>query len=263
MSNPERRVLEDLAAGRLTVDEARERLRNLSLRRVGEIALIDVERQRRSGLPEVIYGLKKTADDLVQIASSMLESSGFALVTRINREKLARIVAAFPDDVVQTWEYNDHNTVLIHRTDWRPESCSERIAVLTAGTSDIPYANETLAISKVMGVETVRFFDVGVAGIHRLIDPLRTIAESNVAAVVVFAGMEGALPTIVASLVDVPVIGVPVPTGYGLGGDGVAALMAMLQSCAPGLSVVNIGNGVGAGAVACLIARVCASRREA
>ena len=127
--------------------------------------------------------------------------------------------------------------------------------MITAGTSDIPYAREVEAIAKVVGVESLSFFDVGVAGIHRLIAPLKQILEKDVDVIVVLAGMEGALPTVIASLVDIPVIGVPIPTGYGYGGEGITALSSMLQSCAPGLAVVNIGNGLGAGAIAALIAR--------
>ena len=146
--------------------------------------------------------------------------------------------------------------------DWSPDVVDEKIAIITAGTSDIPFANEVEAVAYVSGVDSIVFRDVGVAGIHRLIEPLQTIIREDVVAIVVLAGMEGALPTVVAALVDIPVIGVPVPVGYGFRGRGETALAAMLQSCSPGLAVVNIGNGVGAGAFACLIAKKCASRRR-
>jgi hypothetical protein len=133
---------------------------------------------------------------------------------------------------------------------------------MTAGTSDIVYAYEAEAIARLMGVEVLTFFDVGVAGLHRLVEPIKRVKEEGVDAVVVFAGMEGALPTLVASLVDIPVIGVPVPTGYGFGGKGETALASMLQSCAPGLAVVNIGNGLGGGSIASLIAKRNAVKRK-
>ena len=133
--------------------------------------------------------------------------------------------------------------------------------MLTAGTSDVPVAEEAQVVAAEMGCEVVAFYDVGVAGIHRLAEPLRALREPPVDVIVVAAGMDGALPSVVCGLVDVPVIGLPTPIGYGLGGEGVAALMTMLQTCAPGLTVVNIGNGVGAGATAALIANRVARAR--
>jgi len=129
------------------------------------------------------------------------------------------------------------------------------VGLLTAGTADIPVAEEAALVIEHMGCRVERAYDVGVAGLHRLTEPLARLVEAEVDVLVVVAGMEGALPSVVAGLVDVPVIGVPTSTGYGLGGDGTAALYAMLQSCSPGLVVVNIDNGVGAGAAAALIAR--------
>jgi NCAIR mutase (PurE)-related protein len=141
-----------------------------------------------------------------------------------------------------------------------PEPSGGRVTALSAGTSDLPVLEEAVAVAREMGVAVESFHDVGVAGIHRLTDPLQRLREFDPDCVIVAAGMEGALPSVVAGLVDVPVIGLPTSTGYGLGGDGTAAIMGMLQSCSPGLSVVNIDNGVGAGATAALISNRAARR---
>jgi NCAIR mutase (PurE)-related protein len=152
--------------------------------------------------------------------------------------------------------------VVLKRPSFAPPPSGGRVAVLTAGTSDVPYAEEAEVIATEMGCEVFSAYDVGVAGIHRLAEPLQAIRKRRADVVVVAAGMDGALPSVVSGLVDVPVIGLPTPIGYGLGGGGVAALLTMLQTCSPGLTVVNIGNGIGAGATAALIAnRVAAARK--
>ncbi len=257
-----RDILEGLASGKLTIDEAEKKLRDASLTSVGNIGMIDINRQERSGVPEVVFAESKTADHIVKIATAMIEKSNAVLLTRVNQEKLSTLNNVFGKLVIDVTGSEDHLTVFIHNKDWSEPPHEGRIAILTAGTSDIVYAREAEAIARVMGVEALTFFDVGVAGIHRLIDPIKKMFEEEVDAVVVFAGMEGALPTVVASLIDAPVIGVPVPTGYGYGGKGETALASMLQSCAPGLAVVNIGNGLGAGSVAALIAKRCAKKKQ-
>ena len=181
-------------------------------------------------------------------------------ITRVSKLKLESLMESFKNLNFDVSGYDDHLTVMVNKKDWSEPPKSGKIAIMTAGTSDIAYANETEALARLLGVEVYTYYDVGVAGIHRLIEPVKNIIEEGVDALVVFAGMEGALPTVVAALVDIPVIGVPVPTGYGYGGKGETALASMLQSCAPGLAVVNIGNGLGAGAVACLIAKRCANK---
>ena len=257
-----REILERLASGEIDIETAETLLAETALTELKGIAVVDVSREDRSGVPEVIMAGHKSTDDLIEIISAMVGRTGVALATRVNRTALSAIRSAFGEGHhIEVSGRNDHNTVLVHTTTWRPPLCDGRIAVMTAGTSDIPYAKEAEGIAKVMGVQVISFYDVGVAGLHRLIDPVRTIRREGVDAVVVFAGMEGALPTLVASLVDIPVVGVPVPVGYGYGGQGEIALGSMLQSCAPGLAVVNIGNGLGAGAFACLIARRCSARR--
>lgn len=255
-----REVLENLTSGKISIDEAEKELKALTLARIGDIGMIDVDRQERTGVPEIVLAETKTIEDLIQIVQILTQKNGAVLLTRMNQSKLDAIKKAHPELVYDSKGSEDHLTVFINSTSWSEPIKQGKIAILTAGTSDVIYAREAEAIARLMGVNVLTFYDVGVAGIHRLIEPIQRIVEDSVDAVVVFAGMEGALPTVVASLLDIPVIGVPVPVGYGHGGKGETALAAMLQSCAPGLSVVNIGNGLGAGSVAALIAKRCAKK---
>lgn len=257
-----REILEDLASGKLSVDDAEKALRILSLSKVGNIGMLDVNRGERSGVPEVVYAESKSLEYLVNIAEVMVEKKQFVMLTRMTQDKLTGLKSAHPELKFDAFGPDNHLTVLGYTEEWKEPQKKGKIAVVTAGTSDIPYAHEAEMIARLIGVEVLSFFDVGVAGIHRLIEPIKTIINEDVDAIVVFAGMEGALPTVVASLVDIPVIGVPVPTGYGFGGKGETALASMLQSCAPGLAVVNIGNGLGGGSVASLIAKKYAEKRK-
>lgn len=257
-----REILEDLASGKITVEEAEKALRIHALSEVGNIGMLDVNRHERSGVPEVVFAESKTAEYLIEIVGIMVEKNEVVLLTRVNQEKLENLKRAHPKLVHEVSGSENHLTVLVHTNEWSDPPTNGKIAIMTAGTSDITYAHEAVAIARLMGVKTFAFFDVGVAGIHRLIEPIKKVIDEEVDAVVVFAGMEGALPTVVASLIDTPVIGVPVPTGYGFGGKGETALASMLQSCAPGLAVVNIGNGLGGGSVASLIAKRSAKKRE-
>ncbi len=250
-----RDILEALTSGKMTIEEAEKKLQILTLSQVEDLAVLDHGRQDRTGIPEVVMAETKQSDEIIKITRNMLDANGFALLTRADWKKVDALESAIDDYVFNVSGSSDHLTVFVHAQNWKPPETSGKIAVITAGTSDIPYAREVEAIAKVIGVETLSFFDIGVAGIHRLIEPMKQIIEKDVDAVVVLAGMEGALPTVIASLIDIPVIGVPIPSGYGYGGEGVSALYSMLQSCAPGLAVVNIGNGLGAGAIAALIAR--------
>lgn len=253
-------ILKALQSGEISLEQAEKLLQSASLAQVADIGMIDLNREERSGVPEVVFAESKTPEDLIKITRAMTESKGVALLTRVDKSKVQELRNALNDLELVVYGNGGHYTVLVHKSDWIPPEKGGKIAILTAGTSDVTYAREAEAIAQIMGVDAITFYDVGVAGIHRLIEPIQKIVEENVDAVVVFAGMEGALPTVVASLVEVPVIGVPVPTGYGYMGEGKTALASMLQSCAPGLTVVNIGNGLGAGSFACLIARRCGKK---
>jgi NCAIR mutase (PurE)-related protein len=257
-----REILQALASGEISIEEAEKALRMHSLSEVGNIGMLDVNRGERSGVPEVVFAESKPLEYLTNIVEAMVEKNNVVLLTRMTRENFEGVKGAHPDLEFEVTGTDDHLTILGYSKNWKEPAQEGKIAVMTAGTSDIAYAHEAEAIARLMGVETLTFYDVGVAGIHRLIEPIKRVIEEDVDAVVVFAGMEGALPTVVASLIDVPVIGVPVPTGYGFGGKGETALASMLQSCAPGLAVVNIGNGLGGGSVASLIAKRNAKTRE-
>lgn len=228
---------------------------------IKELARLDVERAKRTGIPEAIFAEGKTSDQVVSLVRTLAEKSGCALATRVS-EDCADAVARELGSNYRVAHNRSGRTVVVSRLDYEPRSTGGRIAILAAGTSDISVAEEAKVVAEVMGCEVICHYDVGIAGIHRLVDPLKEVIEKDVSAVVVVAGMEGALPAIVRGLVPVPVIGVPRSVGYGYGGKGEAALMSMLQSCAPGLTVVNIDNGFGAGATAALIANVVAEARR-
>ncbi|MFW9909907.1 MAG: nickel pincer cofactor biosynthesis protein LarB [Candidatus Thorarchaeota archaeon] len=255
-----REILQDLHEGKISVEEAESKLRILALADVGGIGQLDLNRQDRSGVPEVVLAETKNTETLSKIVGTLVQERDVALLTRVSSDKLSILRQEFGDYVFDVTGYDNHLTVLVHKKGWNSPPHEGKIAIMTAGTSDIAFAAEAEAIALIMGVKAISFYDVGVAGMHRLIEPVKKILEEDVSALVVFAGMEGALPTLLASLVNIPVIGVPVPTGYGHGGNGETALSSMLQSCAPGLAVVNIGNGLGAGAIACLIAKQCARK---
>jgi len=259
--NKTRKILEDLISEKITTEEAETQLKSLSIDRLSDLAVIDVARGERSGIPEVVFGESKSAGDIVTIVRSMLDSHNVALVTRLTQEKLDHLMTTFHDNEIETLGSDPMISVLVSNSNWVQEKIPGKIAIITAGTSDIPYAKEAEALAKLVGIEVLSFYDIGVAGIHRLVEPIKKIVVEGVDALIVFAGMEGALPTVVAALVDIPVIGVPVPTGYGYLGKGETALASMLQSCSPGLAVVNIGNGLGAASVASLIAKRAAKSR--
>ena len=225
-------------------------------------AVPDFERFQRKGVPEIILSDRKTVEQSLAIARDFLARTGRAILSRVDSELSARVKSEFGSEFKIEWVAPARSLVLRLPDMVRP-STDGRVGVITAGTSDIPVAEEAGLMCCEMGCKVFNAYDVGVAGLHRLFDPLSTMLnDAKVDVLIVAAGMDGALPSVVAGLVDVPVIGVPVSIGYGLGGEGVAALYSMLQTCAPGLSVVNIDNGIGAGAVAGLIANRMAAARQ-
>jgi NCAIR mutase (PurE)-related protein len=222
-------------------------------------ATLDFGRERRKGIPEVIFGENKTDTQILSIAHAFIRTNGHALISRMRPELFGRVYEEFADCQIILRE--PARAAAIYRQDSFPPKTGGRVGLITAGTADIPVAEEARLIAEAMGCVVTPIYDVGVAGLHRLLQPLRSLLTEGVDAIVVAAGMDGALPSVVSGLVDVPVIGLPTEIGYGLGGKGVAALLSMLQTCAPGLTVVNIGNGVGAGATAALIANRVAQAR--
>jgi len=223
----------------------------------------DFDRQARKGVPEVIMAERKTVEQSLEIARRFLEATGRAILSRVPPELEARLPAEFEDQAELEW-LPEARAAILRRPGFEQPQMGGRVGVLTAGTSDIPWAAEAALLCREMGCEVHQVYDVGVAGIHRLWEPLnQLLAEVKVDAIIVAAGMDGALPSVVTGLVDVPVIGLPTSVGYGMGGKGEAALLSMLQGCAPGMAVVNIDNGIGAGAIAGVIAnRLAAARRD-
>lgn len=243
-----RSILEDVQAGRLDIQGASDHLRDLPYEEVGGFARLDHHRGVRQGMPEVVLAEGKTTDQVVAIFERLVGRGGPVLATRatpaVYRAVHQRVPAA---------EYNAlGRTILVPDPDAPPGRPG--ILVLTAGTADIPVAEEAAVTATAMGNLVERVYDVGVAGIHRLLNRLDALRQARV--IVAVAGMDGALPSVVGGLVDVPVIAVPTSVGYGAAFGGISALLTMLTSCAAGITVVNIDNGFGAGFAASLINRM-------
>jgi NCAIR mutase (PurE)-related protein len=241
-----KRLLQDVRAGRLAVSVAERRLRHIPAVDLG-FASIDTHRALRRGFPETVYGPGKSIEQIVAIVTRLHAARQTALVTRVGPDVHAAVRRRHPKA-----EYHAEARALVLRSG--PLSKGRPgVVVMTAGTTDIGVAEEAALTAELMGEKVSRIYDVGIAGLHRLLSHRATLAKANV--VVAIAGMEGALPSVVAGLVECPVIAVPTSVGYGAGSGGFAALLAMLNSCAPGLAVVNIDNGHGAGCIASLINR--------
>jgi NCAIR mutase (PurE)-related protein len=234
------------------------------MERESHIVRPDLDRAKRKGVPEVILAEGKTIEHALTVTRVFLERNGRAILSRVSAQLEERLHAEFGDEASFDW-YPSARTVVLHRPGTEPTRVGGRVGILTAGTSDLPAAQEAEMLCREMGCEVYTGYDMGVAGLHRLFGPLHEMLdEHSVDVLIVAAGMDGALPSVVSGLADVPVIGLPTPVGYGLGGQGVAALYSMLQTCAPGMAVVNVGNGIGAGAMAGLIAnRTAQARGEA
>lgn len=246
-----RDVLRELADGAITVAEAESRLAGYATTDAGRF---DAAREGRGGVPEAVLGEGKPPEAVTELAEAAIETTGRAIVTRTTAEQRDALREMLDDRYENTAldVTPEGGTVVVHAPGFERPSLSATVTVVTAGTSDAGPASEAAAVTREMGATVERVDDVGVAGIHRLFTNLETIRAADVA--VVAAGREGALPTVVAGLVDSPVIGLPVSVGYGEGGDGEAALLGMLQSCSV-LSVVNVDAGFVAGAQAGLVAR--------
>lgn len=240
-------LLDEVAAGGLSPAAAADRLRGLPFEDLG-FAKIDHHRQLRKGYPETIFCSGKTSEQVVAIVGRMRAHGSNVLGTRCTPEQAAAVIAAYPEAV--------HHDVArcVTLTVSPPEPLEGYVAVVCAGTSDLPVAEEAAVTCETLGSRVERIQDVGVAGIHRLFDQRARL--EGAAALVVCAGMEGALPSVVAGLVERPVIGVPTSVGYGASFNGLAALLGMLNSCATGLTVVNIDNGFGAAVAAATIHRI-------
>jgi NCAIR mutase (PurE)-related protein len=242
-----RELFQQVRKGKLSPDEAVQRLRHMPFEDLG-FAKVDHHRSLRVGMPEVIFGPGKTPAHMAKIFEKLSEHGGNVLATRASAEQFAAVKKK-----VRKAEYRELARAIVLKQEERKYG-KGTIAVISAGTSDIPVAEEAVVTAEVMGNDVQHLYDVGVAGIHRLLANRAAFSEARV--VIVCAGMEGALPSVVGGLVGVPVIAVPTSVGYGAAFRGVAALLGMMNSCASNVSVVNIDNGFGAGYVASLINRL-------
>ncbi len=238
-------LLEQVASGTLSPADAALKLKMRPIEEIGDYAKVDLHRGIRQGVPEVIYGAGKTKEHILGIARAMLENGQkTVLITRLTPEAAEFVSASLPlryDPLSKTGVIGELPT----------PTGKGRVVVATGGTSDIPVAEEAAVTAEVLGNEVVRLYDVGVSGIHRLLSHMDDIMSARV--IVAVAGMEGALPSVIGGLADCPVIAVPTSVGYGASLGGIAALLSMLNSCASGVSVVNIDNGFGAGYMASMI----------
>ena len=240
-------ILERLVSGELDVDEAEKLLKANNILEFDDIAKFDIKRTERTGFPEAVFSPSKDYEDLITIIRSYLEkSSQNLIITKLSHERYERITEDLGKNSY-IFDYNKRAQILIIRNEIIERDPIAKIGIITAGTSDINIAEEARVIVEEDGCEAITSYDIGVAGIHRLFPQIAYMVGEGVRAFIVCAGMEGALPSVVAGLVDVPVIAVPTSVGYGVGEGGRVALDAMLQSCAPGIAVVNIDNGFGAG----------------
>jgi NCAIR mutase (PurE)-related protein len=240
------KLLDLYKEGKIGPEEISQQLMGLGLESLG-YATIDTDRATRTGIPEVIYGESKTPGQVAEIAGRMAGRGIPILATRASREAYEAVLEQVPGAV-----YHEEARIIVHWPEDRPRAMNPGyIAVVTAGTSDIPVAEEAAITAEFLGNRVERIYDVGVAGIHRLFHRMDLIRNANV--VIVVAGMEGALGSVVGGMVNRPVIGVPCSTGYGANFGGISALLSMLNSCATGMSVVNIDNGFGAACQAHLI----------
>jgi len=287
-------ILEKLLKGEIDIETCENLLKANTILELDEIAKFDKDREVRTGFPEAILAQGKEYDDLLGIVRAYLLSNNnennlknnlkndFSkdnhnnfgektniLITRLTKKRYYKLKEDLHDIIAKKFNlnYNDKAKILIisnnksdtldynKKTDGtKHNDFKKKIGIITAGTSDISVGEEAKVIVEQGGCEAITSYDIGVAGIHRLFPQIAKMVELGICAIIVCAGMEGALPSVVAGLVDVPVIGVPTSVGYGVGGEGKAALYAMLQSCAPGIAVVNIDNGFGAGVFALSIA---------
>ncbi len=239
-----KQLLEGVKDGSTDIDAALNSLKDLPYKELG-FAKIDNHREIRTGYPEVIFGEGKTAEQVGEIVEFLLSKENNVLVTRVTPEMFTEVHSLCSDAVY----HEAARCITIRRRE--PVYPDTNIAVVTAGTSDLPVAEEAVVTAEILDNKVSRIVDVGVAGIHRLFDQLDEIRQARV--VIVIAGMEGALPSVVGGLVDKPVIAVPTSVGYGANFGGLSALLGMLTSCASGISVVNINNGFGAGYLASMI----------
>ncbi|WP_304123767.1 nickel pincer cofactor biosynthesis protein LarB [Methanosphaera cuniculi] len=241
-------ILEKLVNGSISIIDAEDKLKIMQMQEIGEHVKFDDRRSERTGVPEAIYAQGKTDDDLINLINNIKIPHNL-MITRLPQDRYKKIQPQLNDSILENATYyKDASILTINK--FPIEQHKGRVGIITAGTADIPIAEEANITIKQEGIETITTYDVGVAGIHRLVDKLSHLLDQQIDIIIVVAGMEGALPSVIGGLVDVPIVAVPTSTGYGVGEKGFTALFSMLQSCAPGISTMNIDNGYGAGVYA-------------
>ncbi len=259
-------ILKKLKSGKITVKEAETLLEKssfdrLKLKFVDKLARLDIYRQDRAGIPEIILAEGKKPTWAVKLIIEMTKAQGRAIVTRVDSALVKKIKKSIPRGFTIK-VYNEAHMVVVKKRRYKVVGTGGKIGLIAAGTSDIGVAEEARVFAQEMGCEVLYGYDVGIAGVHRVLEPLKEMLSNDVDVIIVVAGMDAVLPITVKGLVHLPVIGVPTSVGYGIGAGGIAPLLTMLQSCSPGLAVVNIDNGFGAGALASLIANRAAKFRK-
>ena len=244
-------ILDSVKSGKLSVNDAKKQLSLYSIEEIENFAKIDLGREVRKGIPEVIFAERKEKTEVKKIIKNVLKKTNSILVSRIPKKNFQDICDYCKKNDFKVSTGQNCTTILVYK---KPiKKTNGKIGIITAGTSDIGIAEESRLMCESMSCNCITSYDVGIAGLHRIFPVLKEFIKSDVDAIIVVAGMEGALASVVSSTVNVPIIGVPTSIGYGFGEKGVAALASMLQSCSLGLTVVNIDNGIGAGAAAAKI----------
>jgi len=240
--------------GNISINELKRRITSSYICTIGKnIAKLDINRDYRKGIPEVIYAANKEFPDIEKIILNILKKNRTLVVSKVKKEHIKKLLNFVNKKNLYVEIGRSSSTIFLSKIS-KFKYHHYKIGIISGGTSDIGIAEESRLMAKAMNCDSIISYDVGIAGVHRVFPTLEKMISENVQAIVVVAGMEGALASLVSSCVNVPVIGVPTSVGYGFGSNGIAALSSMLQSCAPGLTVVNIDNGIGAGACAALIA---------
>ena len=249
-----------MKAGKISINDAKKLLSIYSIEEIEGIAKIDINRRKRRGIPEIIFAETKELEDIKKIIKRTLEKSNSVIVSRLKKTDYPKIQTFAKKLKVKVKTGKKSSTLLLFKKPIKFQG--GKVGILTAGTSDIGVAEESRLVCEAMNCKCITSYDVGVAGIQRVFPILKEMVEEDVDCIIVAAGMEGALATLVSTLVDIPIIGIPTSVGYGYGEKGIAALASMLQSCSLGLSVVNIDNGIAAGGIAANIANRTIRKKE-
>ena len=245
-------ILESVKIGKISINNAKKLLSLYSIEEVEGFVKIDINRRKRRGIPEVVFAENKELIEIKKIAKKTLEKTNLVIISRIKKEDYPKIITFAKKLKVKIKTGKNSSSLLLFKKPIKFQG--GKIGIITAGTSDIGVAEESRLMCEAMNCKCITSYDVGIAGIQRVFPILKEMVNGEVDCIIVAAGMEGALATLVSTLVDIPIIGIPTSVGYGYGEKGIAALASMLQSCSLGLSVVNIDNGIAAGGIAANIA---------